>query len=244
MDSIAFFRKLGREAFRLLRTVEDPFKVVGTNPLGQETMKVDAALEDLAIKRLRENKIGKTLVTEEKGEVPLAGESGVVVLDPLDGSSNYRRGVPSYGLIIAFADGSCYRDIRDSYIINLVTGDEYWAIRGRGAFMNGKGIRASPETNLKKCILEYDPNCNQKLYDRILPILKSVKDVRRFGANAVGLCYIASGAHHFFLDLDNGLSVIHAPGLAIAEEAGAIVTDAKGKPINPRLKADATLSFV
>jgi myo-inositol-1(or 4)-monophosphatase len=243
-DSIDFFRKLGKEAFQVLRSLDDPFKIVGTNPLGQKTMKADVALEDLAIERLKEAEIGKTLVTEEKGDVKLSGKSGVVVLDPLDGSNNYRRGVPSYGLIIGLSESNSYSGMKDSYIINLTNGDEYWARKGKGAFMNCKRIRTSQETSLDKCILEYDPNQNQILYDRILPLLKSVKDIRRFGANAVGLCYIAAGAHHFFIDLDNGLSVIHAPGLAITEEAGAVVTDAKGSSINPQLKVDAELSFV
>ena len=100
MDEIRFFRGLGKEAFLLLRKTKNPFKVVGTNPLGQKSMKIDVVLENLAIRKLRENKIGKRLVTEEKGDVRLSGDKGVVVIDPLDGSNNYRRGVPSYGFII------------------------------------------------------------------------------------------------------------------------------------------------
>lgn len=244
MDTKKFFRKLGGEAFSLIKDIEDPLRVVGTNPLGQETMKVDMAIEDLAIERLKEKKIGRRLVTEERGEVELEGKNGVVILDPLDGSNNYRRHVPFYGMIVGFAKGDKYDDITHSYAINLSTGDEYWAVKGGGAFANGKRMKTSSETDLMKCILEYDPNYNQKIYDRIMPLLKNVKDVRRFGANALSLCYIASGAHHLFIDLENGLSVIHAPGLKIAEEAGAIVTNPQGNPINPPLRVDATLSFV
>ncbi|MDD5111972.1 MAG: hypothetical protein PHG85_05460 [Candidatus Altiarchaeota archaeon] len=244
MDTIRFFRRLGAEAFSLIRSLDDPLKIVGTNPLGQKTMRIDAALEDLALKRLCDAKIGARLVTEERGEAKLSGKSGVVLLDPLDGSNNYRRKVPSYGLAIAYADGNRYEDIKHSYIKDLATGDEYWATRGKGAYLNGKRIHTSKETELSRCIIEYDPNYNQRIYKRILPLLTSVKDVRRFGANAVALCYIATSAHHIFVDLDNGLSVIHASGLAIAEEAGAVVTCASGKRMNVRLEADETLSFV
>jgi myo-inositol-1(or 4)-monophosphatase len=152
--------------------------------------------------------------------------------------------VPSYGFIICLADGDFFENITHSYIIDLVNGDEYWAEKGKGAFLNGKRLKTSSEKTLKKSILEYDPNFNQRIYKRILPLLKNVKDVRRFGANALALCYIASGAHQIFVDLRNGLSIIHAAGLKIAEEAGAVITDEKGEPINPKLKKGATLSFV
>jgi len=244
MDKIDFFRELGREAFSLVGSLKDPLKVVGVNPLGQKTMKIDLALEDLVVKRLNESRIAGLLVTEEKGEIKLAGKKGVVVLDPLDGSNNYRRKVPSYGFIICLADGRRYQDITHSYIMDLATGVEYWAVKGKGAFMNGKRIKTSSETNLAKCILEYDPNNNQEIYKRIMPLLEGVKDVRRFGANALALCYIANGAHQIFVDLENRLSVIHSAGLKIAEETGAVVSNTRGKRINPPLSEDSYLSFV
>lgn len=243
MDELEFLRNLGREAHSLLSGIKNPLDFVGVNPLGQKTMRVDAAIEDFVISRLMEERIGGRLVTEEKGEVKLKGK-GVVVLDPLDGSNNYQRNVPSYGMVISLADGDHYDDITHSYVKDLVTGEEYWALKGGGAFVNGRRTKTSREKELKNCILEYDPNNNQRIYDRILPLLKSVKDVRRFGANALALCYIASGAHHLFVDLDNGLSVIHSAGLKIAEEAGAVITDASGGKINPPLRPDASLSFV
>jgi myo-inositol-1(or 4)-monophosphatase len=242
-DRLSFLRDVGRGAFSLLRKVRNPLKVVGVNPLGQKSMRIDVALEDYVIGRLLEENVGGRLVTEEKGEVKLSGR-GVMLLDPLDGSNNFQRGVPSYGMAVSLAGGNKYTDITHSYIIDLAIGTEYWAVKGEGAFINGRKAKASGETDLSKCILEYDPNNNPGIYGRILPLLKNVKDVRRFGANALALCYIASGAHHLFLDIDNGLSIIHAPGLKIAEEAGAVVTDANGRAINPTLRPDSTLSFV
>lgn len=242
-DRLRFLRDVGRGAFSLLRTVRNPLEIVGVNPLGQKSMIIDVALEDYVIGRLLEENVGGRLVTEEKGEVKLSGK-GVVLLDPLDGSNNFQRNVPSYGMAVSLAGGNKYGDITHSYIIDLNTGVEYWALKGEGAFINGRKTKASRETELRKCILEYDPNQNPGIYDRILPLLKRVKDVRRFGANALALCYIASGAHHIFVDIDNGLSIIHAPGLKIAEEAGAVVTDMNGVEINPALMPDSTLSFV
>jgi len=244
MNTIEFFRGLGSEASSLIRSLKDPLKVVGINPLGQKSMKIDVALENLVVRRLNESKVGNLLVTEEKGEIKLSGKKGVLVLDPLDGSNNFQRKVPSYGFIIAFAEGRHYQDITHSYIKDLSNGDEYWAIKGKGAFMNGRSIRTSKETELENSILEYDPNSNQQIYKRILPLLENVKDIRRFGANALALCYIANGAHQIFVDLENRLSIIHAAGLKIAEEAGAVVTDHKGRKINPPLKEGSYLSFV
>jgi len=242
-EIIRLFREIGKEAGEILHSLENPTEVVGTNPLGQETMLADRALEDLAIERLNDSGLGKILITEEKGEVELKGGTLTFLMDPLDGSNNFRRRVPSYGLAISSANGGNYSDITRSYIIDLANGDEFWAVKGEGSFMNGERIYTSPETNPEKCIVEYDCNLLDQ-YDIILPVLRRFKDHRRFGANAVALCYIASGAHHCFIDLREGLSIVHSPGLKIAEEAGAVVTDARGKPLTLTLRKDTKLSFI
>jgi len=243
MEIINLFRQIGKEAAEILSDLENPTEVVGTNPLGQETIKADKALEDLAIERLNDSGFGRILITEESGEVQLKGGTLTFLLDPLDGSGNFERRVPSYGLAISAADGNNYENITHSYIIDLANGNEFWAIRDKGSFMNGERIHTSSETNLRKCIIEYDCNLLDQ-YDLILPVLRKFKDHRRFGANAVALCYIASGAHHCFIDLRDSLSIIHSPGMKIAEEAGAVITDGNGNPLTLTLREDTKLSFI
>ena len=243
MDITDLFRDIGRQAREILTDIDNPLEVVGTNPLGQHTMRVDQVLEDTVIERLNDSKLGNFLVTEERGEVGLEGGTLTFVMDPLDGSNNFRRRVPFYGLAISAAKGSDYNDITHSYIIDLANGDEFWAVRGKGSFMNGDEIHTSTTTNLEKCIVEYDCNLLDQ-YDLILPAIRKFKDHRRFGANAVALCHIANGAHHCFIDIRDGLSIVHAAGMKIAEEAGAVITDDRGKPLSLTLSKDTKLNFV
>ena len=243
MDITGLFRDIGSRAREILKDIDNPTEIVGTNPLGQRTMRVDQVLEDMVIERLNESKLGNFLVTEERGEVELKGGSLTFVMDPLDGSNNFRRRVPFYGLAISAAEGRDYKDITHSYIIDLANGDEFWAVKGQGAFMNGDEIRTSTITNLEKCIVEYDCNLLDQ-YDMLLPAIRKFKDHRRFGANAVALCYIANGAHHCFIDIRDGLSIVHAAGMKIAEEAGAVITDDRGNPLTLTLAKDTKLRFV
>ncbi|MBU4406788.1 MAG: hypothetical protein KKB24_04290 [Candidatus Altiarchaeota archaeon] len=243
MEITGFFRDIGKQARDILKEIDNPTEIVGMNPLGQHTMRVDQVLEDMVIERLNDSKLGNFLVTEERGEVGLEGGTLTFVMDPLDGSNNFRRRVPFYGLAISAAKGRDYNDITHSYIIDLANGDEFWAVRGKGSFMNGDEIHTSTTTNLEKCIVEYDCNLLDQ-YDLILPAIRKFKDHRRFGANAVALCHIANGAHHCFIDIRDGLSIVHAAGMKIAEEAGAVITDDRGNPLTLTLSKDTKLNFV
>ena len=243
MDITGLFRDIGKQAREILKDIDNPTEVVGTNPLGQHTMRADQVLEDTVIERLNESKLGNFLVTEERGEVELEGGTLTFVMDPLDGSSNFKRRVPFYGFAISAAQGREYSDISHSYIIDLANGDEFWAVKGKGAFMNGDEIHTSAETDIQKCIVEYDCNLLDQ-YDLILPAIRKFKDHRRFGANAVALCHIASGAHHCFIDIREGLSIVHAAGMKIAQEAGAVITGPGGEPLALTLSKDTKLKFV
>ena len=131
----------GAEAQELIERLENPTEIVGENLLGQKTLKVDVALEDLVIEKLKGAGLGGILVTEEKGEVDLGEGDLTFVLDPLGGSSNFVRKVPNYGLVICVAEGEYYDDVTHSYIRHFVSGQEYWSIKGEGAFMDGEPIK-------------------------------------------------------------------------------------------------------
>jgi len=236
------FREIGKKALDLVQKERNGRKIIGRNPLGQKTLRMDYELEGMVIDKLNELETGKILITEERGEIELRGDNLVFILDPLDGSNNYLRGIPVYCLAISVSENRMYSGITQSYVIDLANGDEFWAIKGKGAFRNGKKIYSSEETELGRCVIEYD--CNLRDIEKLSPLMKVVRDTRRLGANILGLCYIASGAHHAFIDLRNSLSVIHVTGLRIAEEAGAIATDIAGNTLNPELRLRNVLSFV
>ncbi|MEW6329435.1 MAG: inositol monophosphatase family protein [Candidatus Micrarchaeota archaeon] len=235
-------RQLSARAIKITKK-RNARTLLGTNAIGQRSIRADVEIENMAIEELARARIGRVLVTEEKGEVGLGGKGeGVIVCDPLDGSDNFRLGVPFYCFAISFSRSRDYHDVYFSYVRDLAHWDEFYADE-KFAYKNNKRIRASRETRFERLIVEVDEN-KRGHYADLLPLLSRVKDIRRIGANILGLCYLAMGATHLFIDLRGNLPAVHAPGLRIAQKAGALVTDRKGKPLKISLDINEKISFV
>src|SRR5690606_14255969 len=86
-----------------------------------------------------------TVISEERGRVDFGSEDYLVVVDPLDGSLNAKRGLRQHALSIAVADGPTMADVLLGYVLDLGSGDEWHAIRGEGAFLNGEPANPQPE---------------------------------------------------------------------------------------------------
>jgi len=109
--------------------------VVGDGVGGDETTAVDAAAERVILERLRAID-GATIVSEEVGELPGNGRLRIVV-DPIDGSLNAKRGIPFFSISVAIADGETMDDVLFGYVHDFGTGEEWTAERGKGARLNG-----------------------------------------------------------------------------------------------------------
>src|SRR5206468_12538926 len=113
--------------------------VVGAGEGGDDTTAVDKAAEDAILARLREID-DVTIVSEEVGR--FGSGSTVVVVDPIDGSLNAKRGIPFFSVSIAVAGGETMGDVHFGYIYDFGTGEEWTAERGRGAFLDGARLGA------------------------------------------------------------------------------------------------------
>lgn len=166
---------------------------------------------------------------EEQGQP--GGESrGRWIVDPLDGTLNYAHGFPFYCVSIALElDGT----VEVGVVLDSVRGELFTATRGGGAFLNGVPLRVSRETELSKAMLAtgfaYSLEAlseNVEIFARMLP---QVRSVRRPGAAALDLCYVAAGRLDGFWELKlNPWDV--AAGVLIIREAGGAVTDGAGAP--------------
>jgi myo-inositol-1(or 4)-monophosphatase len=189
----------------------------------------DHASEAALLAFLRERFPGAAVLAEESGASG-AGAGGLrFFVDPLDGTTNYAHGVPHFAVNVAVADadglaaGATYDPLRDEL---------FTASRGGGAFLGGDRLRHSGRARLEGSLLVTGfPYDVQEKYERPLRLfgafVRRARAVRRFGSAALDLAYVAAGRFDGFWEL--GLKPWDvAPGILLAREAGALVTDMDG----------------
>src|SRR5688572_14585523 len=113
---------------------------------GDETLVIDTVAEDAIFKELESVGVPLTAVSEERGEVPIAGGGPIhVVIDPIDGSRNAKRRMPLHAVSIAVADDDTMGGVAFGYVRDLGSGEEWWAQRGEGAFLDGELLPQLPQ---------------------------------------------------------------------------------------------------
>src|SRR6185295_13251503 len=115
---------------------------------GDLTLVIDAAAEDAVfseLDRLHRDGARFTAVSEERGMVDYGDPGVLVVIDPIDGSLNAKRGLGHHALSIAVADGPTMADVAFGYVYDLGPSEEWHAVRGGGAFLDGVALEPSPE---------------------------------------------------------------------------------------------------
>src|SRR4051794_29566253 len=121
---------------------------------GDRTLVIDAAAEDAVfaeLEALHEQGARFSVVSEERGMVDLGtgGEPPLVVVDPIDGSTNAKRGLPHHALSIAVADGPTMEDVVFGFVHDFGPSESWHAIRGEGAFLDGVRLDEPPPERRK-----------------------------------------------------------------------------------------------
>jgi myo-inositol-1(or 4)-monophosphatase len=202
------------------RTVYD-----GIGEGGDRTLTIDRRCEDIVfgeLERLADEGYEFTAISEERGEVAFGdgGSGASVIIDPLDGSLNARRMLPSHSLSIAVASGPTMADVELGYVYDFGAGEEYFARRGGGATLNGDPLRAEgPGFGIEVVGIEGAKP------ERTIPVLDELRGkayrMRSVGSIAISLCYVAGGRFDAMLTSRASRSVDAAAGQLIAREAGA-----------------------
>jgi myo-inositol-1(or 4)-monophosphatase len=219
--------------------------VVGTGAAGDKTLLADKrADQELSRALLRVD--GVKLLSEEAGDTGDPTNQTLAVIDPLDGSSNFARGLPFYCTSVAIVEGKSLAEVRVAMVRNLVNGDIYFAVKGEGATKNGKRIFTTKGGELSASVLDVDMSGTSKTsIAGLVPLLASAKRVVHYGANALELCFLAEGKTDAFVDLRGRMRITDiAGGYLIAREAGAVVTLTKEPRAAPDLSLRARFNFV
>jgi myo-inositol-1(or 4)-monophosphatase len=196
---------------------------------GDRTLVIDEQAEDhvfAELERLHREGFRFTAISEERGEVDF-GDGGVrVIIDPIDGSMNAKRGLTHHALSIAVADGPDMSDVAFGYVYDLGPGEEWHAWRGGGAFLNGErlhppGERRTPDGRLELVAVE---SAQPRYFAASADALEStVHRVRVIGAIAISLCQVAAARVDGMATLWKCRAVDAAAAQLVVRESGGLV---------------------
>jgi myo-inositol-1(or 4)-monophosphatase len=217
-----------RSIFEEVRGIPERTQYEGRGEGGDHTLVIDRRAEDAIfseLEALAAEGSSFVAISEERGEV-VFGENGSdarVVIDPIDGSLNARRMLPSFSVSIAVASGPSMADVDFGYVYDFGANEEFVAQRGEGASVNGEPIRAEgPYDGLEVVGLEAAKP------EWVLPateaLIGKVFRLRGIGSIAINLAYVAAGRMDGMLSLRPCRSVDAAAGQLIVREAGGRVT--------------------
>ena len=152
------------------------------------------------------------------------------IIDPIDGTCNMAHGIRFYGVQCALVEGG---EIVMSAIILPEFGEEYYAIKNGGAYLNGNLIRVSSQTTIENSIASFGDysHKSQKYaaaqHTAIGSVYPQIAKIRMFGAACLDFTFLASGKTDSTVVLTNNLWDL-CPGILLCKEAGAVVTDVEG----------------
>ena len=198
---------------------------------GDHTLEIDDAAETLVfaqLERLHEQGHRFSAISEERGAVDFGDPNLLVVIDPIDGSLNAKRGLSHHALSVAVATGDTMADTQFGFVHDFGTGEEWWAARGEGAFLNQErldpdvGERRGPDGRIEVVGIESaDPRW---LKGSIDILVEQAYRLRALGAIAPSLCQVAAGRFDGMVSLRGCRAVDAAAAQLVVREAGGLVS--------------------
>ncbi len=189
----------------------------------------DLKAEQTIFEELTKARPGYGFLGEERGMIEGTDKTHTWIVDPLDGTTNFLHAMPHFAINIALQ--------REGQIVagvtyNPATADLFWSERGHGTFMNDRRLRVAARTRIEEAVFATGiPFMGHGQHGRFLKelhqITQRVSGVRRFGAAALDLAWVAAGRFDGFWERDLKPWDM-AAGILMITEAGGVVSDAEG----------------
>jgi myo-inositol-1(or 4)-monophosphatase len=206
---------------------------ISTGAGGDRTVEIDRLAEEIGLAAFSRAATGGatfSVLSEEVGHRPFGANYPLVVMDPIDGSLNAKQGVPCYAVMLSLLEGPHIKDLRAGYVLNLVSGDEFTAIRGGGASHNGEPLLPLPRLaadRIEVLALESSP---RSLFEAERLVRRATK-LRVLGSMAISIAHAATGGFDVFCSPIRARVFDMTAGLLLVKEVGGVATDMQGRPL-------------
>jgi fructose-1,6-bisphosphatase/inositol monophosphatase family enzyme len=254
--SIDFLKKIALNVYDVIHPILGSKKAsqnVRKGAGGDISMQIDIIAENIVVKTIENENISILLISEEIGEKYIGDKQkaienqNILIVDPVDGSNNAARGIPYCSVSIAYAKGKKIGDIKKAVVLDLVSKDLYWAIRGEGAYLNDNEIHVSEFDLSDKSFFELNlPKKNTfKTIERLKPIIQQFHRIRILGSSALTLCQVARGSMEAFVNLRESNRLVDvAAGYLILKEAGGKFFSVNGNNFDLELSIKTKFPFI
>ena len=228
-STINIFEKAARKAGRILTRDFGEIEnlQIQSKNVGDFVTSADLKVEKSLLETLRYYYPKVNFLTEESGYIQ--GEGEMIVIDPIDGTTNFIHGIPLVAIVIAKIVNN---EITDGVVYNPILNEFYWASLGQGSWCNNKRLRVSKRHDLTNCLIgtgiPFGNRVYKNFYKELDNVSKKSAGVRRLGAAALDLAYVASGKIDGFWERDLNLWDISS-GVLLVKEAGGKISEPDGK---------------
>ena len=226
--TINIFEKAARKAGRILSRDFGEIEnlQIQSKSVGDFVTSADLKVEQSILETLKYYYPDANYLTEESGHIKGDGET--IIIDPIDGTSNFIHGIPHVAIVIAKIINN---EITDGIVYNPILNEFYWASLGKGSWCNNKRLRVSKRHELTNCLvgtgIPFSDRVYDKFYTELDNLAKKTAGIRRLGSAALDLAYVSAGKIDGFWERDLNLWDI-CSGVLLVKEAGGRISEPNG----------------
>ena len=226
--TINIFEKAARKAGRILSRDFGEIEnlQIQSKSVGDFVTSADLKVEQSILETLKYYYPDANYLTEESDHIKGDGET--IIIDPIDGTSNFIHGIPHVAIVIAKMINN---EITDGVVYNPILNEFYWASLGKGSWCNNKRLRVSKRHELTNCLvgtgIPFSDRVYDKFYTELDNLAKKTAGIRRLGSAALDLAYVSSGKIDGFWERDLNLWDI-CSGVLLVKEAGGRISEPNG----------------